>query len=270
MPILSAKPEGDLVKKALKIHDLDKSATKTFVNKDLKTFVLILLDFVELKKKIKRALLEISSTTINDKKALGILRNISLGIESQCDKYLKNISQMQGVDCSVLEQFNWKEMDEIGSDIFHSWFCAIDYVEGMLKISSLFLDISIPKILDKYVDEARKCYALQQYLSVYALCRTILETSIRDIGQRKGILPKDKGLLKRWELRKWTHMRNKVVPKFLNDEIDSLYDRTSGLIHGQKVVNKDIAYETFKETLEIVQRLYDYYFKTQTHSRFIK
>jgi len=268
MPKLSAKIEGDLVKMALNIQKLDQSATKAIVHAEFDKFIQILFDFVNLKKKIKQLLLEISSATINDKKALQILRNISLGVEFQCDKYLKNISQVTEIDCSGLEQFNYEELDKIGSDIFYSWIDSTNYVEGLLKISSLFLDISIPKILDQYVEEARKCYALQQYLAVYSLCRTILETSIRDIGQRKGILPKDKGNQKYRVLRDWTHMKNKVVPQFLKDKVRKIYDRTSGLIHGRTVVNKDIAYETFKNTLKIIHQLYDFYFKAYAQTKF--
>lgn len=168
---------------------------------------------------------------------------------------------MEGYDWDKVELFDDEEIEAIGWDIFRSWFSYYEYVKGMLKISSLLLGTSIgSKELESYVNEARKCYSFQQYVSVYSLCRTILESSVRNIGQRKKKLPKDKGNVKRWEIRNWNHMKNKVVPKALKGEAEKIYDRTSGLIHGRSTICKDDAYNMFKRTIDIVQNLYDYYF----------
>ena len=133
------------------------------------------------------------------------------------------------------------------------------FVEHLYEIGSLVLGISIPEKLDKYVREARISYASKNYLAVYAMCRTILETSIRDIGQRKQRLPKDDGKVKRWELRNFNHMKNKVVPKALREDVAIVYDITSGLIHGSASVKREGARQMFKRTLTIIQELYDHY-----------
>ena len=162
-----------------------------------------------------------------------------------------------------IDGLDFDEQSNLGSNLFYSWISDYEYMEGLFKIGSLLIGTSIPNILERYVDQARKCYALQQYLSVYALCRTILEISVRDIGQRKGRLPRDKVKVKHTELRKLHYMKNKVVPKFLKGDAGRIYDRTSGLIHGRKTIGKEDAYDMFKRTLELVQKLYDYYFSSK-------
>ena len=57
-------------------------------------------------------------------------------------------------------------------------------------------------------------------------------------------------------------MKNKVVPKILKTEVEKIYDRTSGLIHGRKTVEENDAYDMLKRTLEIIQKLYDYKFSS--------
>lgn len=260
MSILDAKTEGELVQKALKIHDHEKSATKAVLEADIENLCKILVEFTKLKKEIKESILDIPSLTINNNQALDILRKISSDYEFQCDKYFKKIYQMEGFDWDKVELFDDEEIESIGWDIFHSWFSHYDYVESMLKINSLLLGTSIPKELESYVNEARKCYSFKQYVSVYSLCRTILESTVRNIGQRKKKLPKDKGNVKNLELRNWNYMKNKVVPKGLKGEAEKIYDLTSGLIHGRSTIGKDDAFNMFKRTIDIVQNLYDYYF----------
>jgi hypothetical protein len=263
MSILTPDIEGKLTQKSLRIQELDKSVTKAIIDGDVDRLGDILNEFLKLKKEVKETIADLPISTINNHLAVEILRKISLNFEFQCDKYIKKLWQMEGIIYDHANPFSDDEVDWIGQDIFYSWISHYDYVRGLVKINSLFLSISVSEHLEGYVGEARKCYALGQYLSVYALCRTILETSVRDIGQRKGLLPKNKGKVKNSVLRNWSEMKSRVVPSFLKEEASKIYDRTSGLIHGRKTVDEKNAYNMFKRTLEFIQRLYDYRFTSK-------
>lgn len=110
---------------------------------------------------------------INDKFAKEILHKISQGEALPAER------AFQG---SVLEEYfvdelHENEIEQLGSDLFYSWFSHYEYIEGLYNIGSLILSIGkIPENLVHFIHEARNCYAFQQYSAVYSLCRTILDT----------------------------------------------------------------------------------------------
>jgi len=256
------KIEGELISKALQVAELNKSAVRSVIDNDLDKLFSFLKEIGALKRWIKTTLIDHPVATIHDKKAQEILRKISSGEEMPADRMIKHMEEWTGQNLSydgVFDGMDEKEIWDMGSEQFYSWFSHSEYIEGLFNISALILGVSVPSQLEKYVDQARTCYAFQQYLAVYSLSRTILETAIRDIGQRKGRLPRDKGNVSHLELRDFNHMKNKIVPRFIKGEVDNIYAVTSGLIHGGKTVNKDEAKDVFKRSLDVIQKLYDHY-----------
>ncbi len=111
-------------------------------------------------------------------------------------------------------------------------------------------------ILHKIVDTTQS-YAFQNFNAVYSLCRTILETAMRDVGIRIGeiqTLKDDREFYKEYPPRK---LINTVSSGRLRDKIHDLYSELSSLIHGYKTVTEETAKNALKETLMITQELYD-------------
>lgn len=97
MTILDAKTEGELVQKALKIYDLEKSATKAVIEGDIENLFKALDEFTKLKKEVLETIIDIPSLTINNHQALEILRKISSEYDFQCDKYQKKFIKWRGM-----------------------------------------------------------------------------------------------------------------------------------------------------------------------------
>ena len=103
----------------------------------------------------------------------------------------------------------------------------------------------------------RYCYAFAQYLAVYSLCRTILETSIRDICIRKRIIQPNKDkVIDYSKYRIFEDMIYKVSSGNLKNELVGIYKDTSFLIHGHKTIDNKKAREMFKRTIKAVENLY--------------
>jgi hypothetical protein len=256
MTELSPKFEGYITTKALRIDELNDLTLESFSDGDVKNALKYMDEFIDLKHEIQKSLYDISSAKIHNKKAREIIRKVKQKEDFEVDIFVKHIEQATGEKLLIDDVTELLSEDEIW---LGSWVSTYEYIRGLGKIGSLIIGTTIPKRLERYVDEARNCFAYGQYLAVYSLSRTILETAVRDIGQKKKILPKNTDKVKRWELRKWGRIKDKVVPKYLRDEVKTIHGHTSGLIHGNKLIGEKEAIEIFMRTLTIVHKLYDHY-----------
>lgn len=265
MPDKTIELEQELSESAKRIHYLDREAVKTVLElkqdeKNLDKLFDILGEHTKLKKKLKEQLLDVSSAKITDKEALQVLRKIDKNEHFQCDKILQKMANIDGGTLRK-EIFDDEELDDLSFGLFYQEFHPHLYLEGLFEVNCLLVNVNIPEILNSYLDETRKCYSLSQYKAVYSLCRTILEISVRDIGHKTRKLARDTHNYKNWETRNWAYMRDKVIPLSLMKEVKAIYNKTSGLVHGNIEVGKKQSIDMMKRTLYIIQKLYDYYFK---------
>ena len=119
---------------------------------------------------------------------------------------------------------------------------------------------AVPKILMKFVDEARSCFAFQQYNALCSLCRTILEVAVRDICKRKQFIKENNDNVipfDNYNKDNISQLINKISWGELRKKIkDIYYNKTSFLIHGHKTIKRKEAKELFRETIMVVQYLY--------------
>ena len=255
--------EKELTTNALRIDQIDKLAVKAVIEWDTDKLFDLIEEYGELKKNIRERLLTQSSVKLSNQKAREIIRIIDSGTGLQIDAIIKLMEdkfEIEGL-CNNINQLEDYKIEEIASDVYHSWFSHAEYVRGLFNINSLIFGATIPSALEKYIDEARTCFAFQCYIAVFAMCRTILETSLRDVAQRIDLLPKDETNIIHLKTKKikWSDLANKIVPGQLRNQIDEIYSSTSFLIHGNKTVNKEEATITFKKTISVIQALYDYH-----------
>ena len=187
----------DMVEKALRLKELDKLIIKAIATSDVTQLAKHITEFNTSKKLIRSYALEhpiLNMQEIENPSARLIIQKVMSG---------EPFSVEQAMHGSAIEEFLKGELDEndiekLGSDLFYSWFCDYEYIQGLYEIGALTLSCGdVPKNLSRFVDEARHCYTFQQYNAVFSLCRTILEVCIKDIATTCKILPKDKGNIKR-------------------------------------------------------------------------
>jgi len=257
--------DAEILELALRLDELDHKIIKAGSRADFDGLMSLIPTFIKVKLDLHRCILDRPTIQIFNEKAKTVIKKISLDEDLSTDKLIKWINNKYGEEGKrgekdVEELFDdYDELWNAGQDLLGSWFSSWEYLQGLYELGRLVSGSSIPKQLETFIEECRSCYAFQQYLAVYAICRTILEVSIRDLGQRKGFLPKDRGKVKHDILRRFADMKHKVVPKHLKDEVSLIYDRTSGLIHGTKIVEKKDARDMFQRTISTIQQLYEHY-----------
>ena len=130
----------------------------------------------------------------------------------------------------------------------------------MIGVGGLVTNINVPKILHDYLDEARKCYAFQQYNAVNALSRTILEIAMRDICIRKGLIEDIADPEKSYKKYPPSKLIDYVSTGNRNKNIRKLYyNRLSTLIHGYRSLsNENIGIE-LRDTMKTIEELYEYH-----------
>ncbi len=255
--VMDLKLEAAIIKNALRLKELDNLFVKTFfIERNREHSGKLLLEFEELKKSIKIELMDHPIVKINNKNAQEIIKNIYSDEFFEVDKFNKKFEKITG-ERLLEEELNYEEISDLADDLFLSWYSHYDYIVNLYDIKSLILGISVPKYLDEFVDEARKCYAFEQYNAVYSLSRTILEICIRDICEKKGFIRKNKDNIVHFEKYNINELIRQVSRKALKDKIWDIYHiKLSSLIHGRKTVTSTDAKEIFVETLKTIEELY--------------
>jgi hypothetical protein len=180
----------ELISKVDRLKELEKSFSHSL--NEVKEEVCMLdkamrhlAEWIRVKKQIRLATLETSVLLIPglvNKEARTIIQKINMGEKLPFEEIFNG---------TVFEELFETELndDEIGcleSDVFYSWFSGYDYVRELYSVGTLIAGVGdLPGSLSMFVDELRLCYVFQRYLAVYALCRAVLEISVRDIYKNK-------------------------------------------------------------------------------------
>lgn len=240
----------------LRLAALDRRVIRDVMEKehqkDLKD---ALTEYMNLRKNIRIHLLDLPVAPIDDADAATLLRKIAGGKELPTDKLIKHLSS--GSDPGKLpEEFSGEDIEEIGSDLFYSWFSHFEYIAGLAELRPLVVRGSVAESVTRLVGQIKDCYAFQQYDAAYTLCRTVIEASIRDICVRRQLFPDLGENVILFEKFSWTQLRDKVSSGSLRERLRSLYSDLSAVLHGRRSVAKDEARHVFEETLQVVEELY--------------
>lgn len=242
-----------LTQLALELKDLDHSVIEAVIKgKDEDEWRELLHQFIEKRKELKAGFVDLPIVAIHNKEAREIIQSLySDKAIFVTEKFIRNKVERDS------DLFNDEELDQIASDFFYSWYSGTDYVERMLEIGPLTLGINLGRehSLNVFFSEARSCYAFENYHALYALCRTILEISVRDVCKRKRLIRNDVTDMDFYKLPK---MIKKVSlgKEALRNRMDDIRENTNPLVHGRKTINSSEAIELFKKTIELIQDLY--------------
>jgi hypothetical protein len=241
------------------LKDLDETLKNSFKSlsfekeNEMEIFLEQVDKIVQIKKEIAKNEFSKSSIFILDNEdAKCMLQKISSGQLLFADRVVKALEQITKTKFD-LETSDWDELSEIASNELFPWFGPAEYIARLIEIGGLVLDITIPKELELIVEETRRCYGFEQYIAVHSLCRTILEISMRDICFR---------IEKKFPKKLAPFVSN--GDSELKKRINKLYSRLSIVIHGNKLSDSNGAQSVFRETLMMVQELYQ-----KNQSRFL-
>lgn len=248
--IIKADVKTPHVLRVRKLEKLCDTAFNDFLEGKFET----LFEYEQEKKKVVETIIsEDGASIVNDSKALAFSRLIHPKDRSKCGKLL-NIILGDAADQYAL--FNEEDLDKFASDWFYSWTCGTDYVEKLLEIGKILLKRDVPSNLHRYVEEARICFAIERYLAVCALSRTIIETFLLhlcELIEEEPEKDKEHGNPIMGSVFKIVSKGDKSY----KNRLHKLHYRTSRRIHGDKLVNKEKAKEIFQETINLVQDIYD-------------
>ena len=137
---------------------------------------------------LRTRILDESAISIEDTTARQILHKISSGDGLHSDKVVKRLKELSGDDLAVGE-FDDADMEKLGDELFYSWYSHHNYVTALAELRPLILQSDTSESVKHLVGQVKGCYAFQQYDAAFALCRTLLEASIRDICVRCELIP---------------------------------------------------------------------------------
>ena len=233
-------------------------------------------EWIRVKKQIRLATLETSVLLIPgsvNKEARTIIQKIKLGEKLPLEKIFNGTALEELFE----DELSDDEIDSLESDVFYSWFSGYDYVRDLYCVGTLIAGVGeLPSSLSLFVDELRQCYVFQRYLAVYALCRTVIEITARDIYKKNDLDdPKSENRIRVKELILRTHpkfrfpdsaptlyqmikMLTSLHPyERMGDRLHNIRKKTNPLVHGNRDVGGVKPAEIMRETLQAVHDLYE-------------
>ena len=165
---MQSKVKTEYVLRVRKLEKLCDLAFNDFLQGKLETLV----GYDRAKKElISDITAEYGVLVVNNDKADNFIHQIYPKDKTKTGKLLDAIYK----DADQEFLFNNGELNEQASEWFYSWTCGEDYVRNLIEIGKMILKIKVPQSLHDYVEEARKCFALNRYIAVCSLSRTIIE-----------------------------------------------------------------------------------------------
>jgi hypothetical protein len=271
----------ELISKVDRLKELEESFSH-FLNKAKEDACMLdrtighIVEWIKVKKQIRLATFETSVSFIpgsKNKETRTIIQKINLGEKLPFEKIFNG---------TVFEELFETELDDdeiscLESDVFYSWFSGYDYVKELYSVGTLIAGVGdLPSSLSMFVDELRICYVFQRYLAVYALCRAVLEITIRDVYKKNNLDdPKSENHSRVKELI------SRTDPKFrfpkqdptlyqmikmlttlhsyehLGDTLDAIREKTNPLVHGNIDDHGSKPMEIIRTTLQSVHDLYE-------------
>lgn len=241
----------------LRLAELNRDIVKAVVEGRYDRLSSSLNEYLDLRKGVQRRLLDRSVVVIENDMAADVLRKIAAGEGLTADKVASKIAGLAG-EPQELHEFEMGELEDMGEELFHSWISHVDYVRGLAELRPLVLSAKTSESVSRLVEQARRSYAFQQYDAASALCRMLVEASVRDICDRYGLFADLGSNVVSMEKYTWRQLRDKVSVAELNDWLKDVYCELSKVVHGRLSVTQDKARRDFEEVMRVIEALYSH------------
>lgn len=258
--LMSNLIESELINDALRLDELGRSIAKACIEWDPTKLGVLIEEFFQAKNRISASVIAhpvVQLPGTSNAKA----REIVMRVAARQSLPIEESLLARLVDCELDEE----QLEEIGTEELYSWMSHVDYARGLYKAGALVVGCgSIPDGLRTFVGEARQCFAFQQYNSVCALCRTMIELSVKDIATAYGVLPADRDNITHLASRGQIPLSKLIgelttIPAFrhLRDDLHQVRIATNAIVHGSRSVDEPEAAATLKQTLDAIHRIYE-------------
>ena len=243
-----------------RLSELDRLIVRSFIEWNPEALATFVAEFADTKKSIQTYLIENPSVQLPGEDAAAarsILSRVASGDQLPGEKAFTG----QLVDCDLDDD----ELEELGAQELYSWISHVEYANGLFKAGALIANCgSLPNTLQTLLGEARQCYAFQQYNAVCALCRAILDVSVKDIATQCGVLRQDEDNVVQLVRRRHETLNDLINalthrPSFshLREPLHNIRRSTNPVVHGGRSASEDSASATLGATLITVHRLYE-------------
>lgn len=239
----------------LQLARLDRAVVRCVVESDWERLQGSLSAYHVLRQRIRIDLISQENVRIASSEARAVLQKITTGEGFPTDHVIERLHALSGAD-NPAEEFTADQLEELGSELFYSWFSHYEYITGLAELRPLIVNAPLSDGVSRLVGQIKNCYAFQQYDAAYSLCRTLIEASIRDICVRRELFPTLGENVVLFERFNWGQLRDRVATGELRQRLTSLYSDLSTVLHGRRSVSKDEARQAFGETLSVIEHLY--------------
>lgn len=244
---------------ALRLIELGRQVDQEIkdVRKDnFNEFVRALAGYVTLRVSLQRRMLDEDVDSSEDSRAREVLNKIATGEGLEADRFVKAFGEItDNPNLAAFGELDDAEVEELGSDLFYSWYSHYEYVEALGELRPLIPGCDVSPTVKRLVGEARQCYAFQQYDAATTMYRALLEAAVRDICERSGLICPSRRSKWRGLLGKIT--RELRLEKSLKKKLDRLYDDLCTVAHAERqATTRKKALTDFHETLSVVEELY--------------
>ena len=250
----------ELRQSADRLDELGRLVARAFIECNLELITQLATEFSETKRRVQAHLIEYPSTELVGTEA-ATARSILHKIAAKEPLIVEDALIGRIIDCDLDDN----ELEEIGEDEFYSWMNPTQYAKGLFKAGALITNCgSIPNNLVIFLDEARQCFAFKQYNAVCALCRAMLDISIKDIATICGILQRDDHnvvQIARHNHENLKDLINAVTHSqrlaHLRTALHEIRISTNPVVHGGRVADEERAISTLKGSLHAIHQLYE-------------
>ena len=236
----------------LELAARDRRVIRAFVEFNEKELTAALKEYQVLRTDIREQLLDPSVVSISDTRAVALLQKITTGEGLPTDKLLKQLYAPEDAP----DDLDGLDLDQLGSDLFYSWFSDFEYIKGLSELRPLVIRGAVAESVSRLVRQIKDCYAFQQYDAALSLCRTAVEASVRDICLQRKLFPDLGENVILFEEFKWSTLRDRVSSGQLRERLRVLYRDLSTVLHGRRSVSKEEARTAFENTLRTIEQLY--------------
>lgn len=250
----------DLKQSANRLDELSRLIVRSYIEWNPELVAQLATEFADTKRRVQTHLIENPSAQLPGAEAAAsrvILTKIAAGESLPVEDAL--IGRI--IDCGLDEE----DLEEIGARELYSWISHIEYASGLFKAGALIVNCdSLPSNLGTFLDEARQCFAFQQYNAVCALCRAMLDISVKDVATTRGILQRDDHTVVQLARRRHESLRDLINaithrPEFahLRDQLHEIRISTNPVVHGGRAADEDSAIRTLRDALKVIHKLYE-------------
>jgi len=251
---MSEEVLSKLIEDAAALVEADRRVVEAVAKSNLDTLKTLVANFRDKRVQVHAGLTALSTVEAVDHQTQELLSRVQRKFPT--DRLIEVLAKRNSDD-AWFDEVSDEEVWDLGHQLLYSWISHYEYVRNIFKVNTVILTTTIPSTLRVFIDEARNCFAFQQYNAVISLCRTILEAAAKDLCERKGLFEKAGDKIVEINPKIFNQLIKAVATGSLKRRTVKLYFRDAcPVVHGDRLVDGDEALHVLRETTSVVQELY--------------